>query len=136
MVARKPAEPEKVDFDPTNLPPNDNAKLKIDMQRVPPNLNLAVEMNGKIYLQWNTSETKVDNKNLFLPPGVHEFRVTAESGSIQKISNIVSAEFKAKKRKTLKIEFRNQGNTGKSDTPEALSEASQIFCDAQISPLL
>jgi eukaryotic-like serine/threonine-protein kinase len=117
----------KVDFDPANLPANENAKLKIETTRVPPDLEFTVEMNGKVYLRWNTSSSNADNKNLFVPPGVQEFRVTAESGSVRKTSNIVSTEFKAKKKKTLKIEFRDQVKTRKSQGPAELSENSQIF---------
>jgi eukaryotic-like serine/threonine-protein kinase len=125
--APKAVAPAKVNFDPTNLPPSENAKLKIETAHVPPNLDFTVEMNGKIYLRWNTSSGKVDSKNLFVPPGVQEFRVTAESGSVRKISNIVSTEFKAKKKKTLKIEFRDQAKTEKSQGQSELSETSQIF---------
>jgi hypothetical protein len=101
--------------------------LKIETTRVPPDLDFTVEMNGKVYLRWNTSGSSADNKNLFVPPGVQEFRVTAESGSVRKTSNIVSTEFKAKKKKTLKIEFRDQVKTRKSQGPSELSENSQIF---------
>jgi hypothetical protein len=124
-LAAKLAPAETVDFDPTNLSPNKNAKLKIETEHVPPKLDFTLEMNGKVYLRWNTSDNTADNKDLFVPPGVQEFRVTAENGSVQKASNIVSTEFKAKKKKTLKIEFRDQDKPGKG-APE-LSETSQIF---------
>jgi serine/threonine-protein kinase len=118
---------EKVGFDPTNLSSNKNARLKIETEHVPPMLDFTIEMNGKVYLRWNTSDKTADNKDLFVPPGVQEFRVTAESGSIRKASNIVSTEFKVKKKKTLKIEFRDQDTSGKSQSPAELSETSQIF---------
>jgi len=63
--------------------------------------------------------------NLFVPPGVHEFRVMARGGSVQKASNIVGAEFKANKRMTLKAELRLPAK-GTSVSSPALDPAAQI----------
>ena len=65
---------------------------------MPNGLPYTVEMNGKVYLRGITGEN-TDLDNLFVPPGVQEFSVTMKSGGQQKVSNIVSEDFKAKKRK-------------------------------------
>jgi predicted Ser/Thr protein kinase len=114
-----------VDFDPKSLDANTNAKLKIDLPRVPDALAFTVEMNGKTYLQWTGAASKGDYQNLFVPPGVQEFRVIAQSGPVRIASNIVSTEFKAKKRKTLKIELRNQPKPAEGSP--AITSDSQIF---------
>jgi len=56
---------------------------------------------------------------------VQEFRVTAQKGAVQKTSNIVSTEFKAKKKKTLKLELRAQD--GSAGMPQDLYPNSQLF---------
>ena len=65
-------------------------------------------MNGKIFLQ-EPSGRNGQPQDLFVPPGVQEFRVVAKSGAVQKTSNTVSKDFMPKKRSTLKIELRTQG---------------------------
>jgi hypothetical protein len=114
-----------VDFDPKSLDANANAKLKIDPPRVPDTVQFTVEMNGKTYYQWSGAGNKSEYQNLFVPPGVHEFRVMGSSDDARVASNIVSTEFKAKKRKTLKIELRNQKPPAGGASP--LSPDSQIF---------
>jgi serine/threonine-protein kinase len=114
-----------VDFSPKSLDANSNAKLKIDLPHVPDTFAFTVEMNGKRYFQWNGSEKKDDYQNLFVPPGIQEFRVMAQTGKVRITSNTVSTEFKAKKRKTLKIELRNQPKS--SSGPAVLSPDSQLF---------
>ena len=61
-----------------------------------------------------------------MPPGVQEFRVIARSGTVEKTSNIVSAEFKAKKKNTLRIELRTQGATSGTGVPQGLYPDTQI----------
>ena len=62
-------------------------------------------MNGKIYFKGAAGD-KGAYEDLFVPPGVQQFRVTARAGNVQKSSNTVSAEFVAKKRMTLRVELR------------------------------
>ena len=80
-----------------------------------------VEMNGKLYCK-GTAGKKADYDGLYVPPGVHEFRVTVSSASLQKASSTVSAEFVAKKHLTLKVELRPQP-AGPSD---ALTPGTQV----------
>jgi hypothetical protein len=121
-----PAGPAAVDFNPKTLDPKANAKLRIEADRIPPNLDFAVEMNGQLYLQRSTEGNLKDFDNLYVPPGVQEFRVTAGSGSLRKISNTVSTEFKAKKKHTLKIELRTLGGSPGSGMPQDLYADTQI----------
>jgi len=97
-----------VAFDPKKLDPEQNAPLKIDLSHFPPSLAIIIEMDGKTYYK-GTAGNKADYNNLFVPPGVHEFRLLAGIAGAQKASNTVSTEFVAKKRKTLKVEYRQQG---------------------------
>jgi serine/threonine-protein kinase len=126
MEAPKEAAPADVDFDPKSMDSSANAKLKIDPPRAPETVHFTVEMNGKTYYQWSGSGNKSEYQNLFVPPGVHEFRVTGRSDDARVASNIVSTEFKAKKRKTLKIELRNP-KPPSGQTAPPLSSDSQLF---------
>ncbi len=78
--------PAAIDFDPKTLDPKQNARLKIEADQWPAGLDFAVEMNGKIYLRRSVAGEQKDYDNLFVPPGVQEFRVTASSGGVEKAS--------------------------------------------------
>jgi serine/threonine-protein kinase len=94
-----------VAFDPKTLDPKQNARLKVELNHFPAGLVFTVEMNQKTYLKAETGN-KAALENLLVPPGVQEFRITVRGGGVQKVSNIVSAEFMANKRMTLKVELR------------------------------
>jgi len=81
-------------------------------------------MDKRVYFKGSAGD-KAAIENLFVPPGVHEFRVIARGGSAQKASNIASAEFKANKRMTLKAELRLPAK-GTSGSSPALDPAAQI----------
>jgi serine/threonine-protein kinase len=118
--------------DPHKLDPNNNSKFKIELSHLPIGLPVTVIMNKAPYLSFVTGDaTNLDN--LYVPPGIQTFRVTVTSGSQKIVSNIVSSEFKAKKRKSLKIELRNQGNVP-AGSPAPLSSDAQIFVSLS-SPL-
>jgi predicted Ser/Thr protein kinase len=119
-------EPPPVNFNPKGLDPKVNAKLKIEAGQMPANLDFTVEMNGQVYMRRSVEGNKKEYDDLFVPPGVQEFRVTAKNGAVQKTSNIVSTEFKAKKRKTLKIELRLQGTSQGSGVPQDLYPNTQL----------
>ncbi|MGD0907877.1 MAG: hypothetical protein ABSA96_09865, partial [Candidatus Acidiferrales bacterium] len=121
-----PREPTPVDFNPKGLDSKGNAKLKIEADQVPVNLDFTVMMNDKVYMRRSVEGNKKEYDNWFVPPGVHEFSVTAKSGAVQKTSNIVSTEFKAKKRNTLKIELRVQGSSQGSGVPQDLYPDTQL----------
>jgi serine/threonine-protein kinase len=108
-------------FDPKKLDPEQNAPLKIDLSHFPPSLAITIEMDGKTYYK-GTAGNKADYNNLFVPPGVHEFRLLAGIAGEQKASNTVSTEFVAMKRKTLKVEYRQQsgGAAGASQSETAV----------------
>ena len=113
-----------VAFDPKTLSPRQNARLKLQLNHFPAGLAFTVEMNGKMYLKAETGD-KAALENLFVPPGVQEFRVTMRGSGVQKASNIVSAEFMANKRMTLKVELR-QAAKGSSAGSAVLDPAAQI----------
>ncbi len=117
-------------FDPRKLDPNTNAKLKIELNHLPLGVPYTVEMNSKVYLRGITGED-ADLDNLFVPPGVQEFRVTMRSGGQQRVSNIVSEDFKAKKRKTLKIELLGQ-SSAPAKSAEPLSGDAKIFLSLRV----
>jgi serine/threonine-protein kinase len=114
----------EVDFDPMTLDPKHNARLKIDRSRMPSTVDYTVEMNGKVYLRRNGGNTNPPDS--FVPPGVHEFRVTARSESVVETSNTVSADFKEKKKYTLMIELRLQGMNANAGLPQGLYPGTQI----------
>jgi serine/threonine protein kinase len=118
--------PPRVDFDPKQLDPNANAKLKIEADHFPPNVAFTVEMGGKVYLERGGNNNQQLFDDLYVPPGVTEFRVIAGEGANRKTSNIVSAEFKPKKKKTLRIELRTQGQKNGSAVPAGVYTDSQI----------
>ena len=83
-------------------------------------------MNGKIYFERGAAKNQAVFEDLYVPPAVTEFRVIAGEGANRKTSNIVSAEFKAKKKKTLRIELRTQGQNNRSGVPAGVYTDSQI----------
>src|SRR5262249_25260056 len=103
------AEPPRVDFDPATLKPNESARLRVEADRFPASLGFTIEMDGKVYFDRGAKAQPVYD-NLFAPPGIHEFRVTAGLGASRKTSNIVSTDFRARKKKTLRIELRDKSN--------------------------
>lgn len=113
-------------FDPKALDPKANARLRIDAGHMPAGLDFTIEMNGKAYLRSSAEGNKTEYLNFFVPPGVQEFRVTARNGVLQKSSNTVSAEFKAKKKNTLTVELRTQGQSADAGVPQGLYPDSQI----------
>jgi serine/threonine-protein kinase len=119
-------EPAPLDFDPKALDPKQNAKLKIDTKQVPAGVEFTVELNGKLYFHKTSAGGDAPYDELLVPPGVQEFRVTAKSGAVKKTSNTVSAEFKAKKRVTLKIELRTQGASPDAGVPQGIYPDTQI----------
>ncbi len=123
----KPAasQPATAATDPHKLDPNTNAKFKIELSKFPNGVSLTVEMNKSVYLHFISGD-KTDLNNLFVPPGVQTFHVTAQNGGKEVVSNIVSNDFKAKKKKTLKIELRNQG-TVPAGAAAPLTAGAQIF---------
>jgi serine/threonine-protein kinase len=118
--------PPRVDFDPKQLDPNANAKLKIEAEHFPANVAFVVEMGGKVYFDRGGNNNQQLFDDLYVPPGVTEFRVIAGEGANRKTSNIVSAEFKPKKKKTLRIELRTQGQKNGSEVPSGVYADSQI----------
>jgi serine/threonine-protein kinase len=118
--------PPRVDFDPKQLDPNANAKLKIEADHFPANVAFTVEMGGKVYFERGGNNNQQLFDDLYVPPGVTEFRVIAGEGANRKTSNIVSAEFKPKKKKTLRIELRTQGQKNGSAVPSGVYTDSQI----------
>lgn len=118
----KPAAPA---FNPKMLDPKSNAKLRVDLKHVPDGLALTIEMNNKPYLHAIAGQ-KGTFDDLFVPPGVQEFSVEYQSAGQEKSTNIVSDEFKAKKRRTLHIEL-----TGDVKSPAvvqgALNGSGQLF---------
>ena len=118
--------PARVDFDPVRLSPNASEKLKIEADHFPADVNFAIEMNGKLYFE-RSGRPQTIFENLFVPPGVWEFRAVVGQGATRKLSNIVSMEFKAKKHKTLRIELRGPGQTAGSPVPKDVTPDSQLI---------
>jgi serine/threonine protein kinase len=125
VLAALPAPP-RVDFDPKQLDPNTNTKLKIEAEHFPDNSPFTVEMGGKIYFERGGNNNQTVFDDLYVPPGFPEFRVIAGVGDARKTSNIVSAEFKPKKKKTLHIELRTQGQQPNTGVPAGVYPDSQI----------
>jgi serine/threonine protein kinase len=119
------SQPPAASTDPHKLDPNTNAKFKIQLSNFPNGVALTVEMNKTVYLRFISGD-KTDLNNLYVPPGVQTFHVTAQNGSKEVVSNIVSNDFKAKKKKNMKIELRNQG-TVPAGAAAPLTSGAEIF---------
>ena len=100
-----------VGFNPMTLDPKTNAKLKIELSKIPNGTTFTVEMGRKVFLS-GVAGDKSTFENAYVPPGVQEFRVVMKAGGRRMVSNIVSDEFRAKKRKTLRIELQGTGRGG------------------------
>ncbi|MGA3079847.1 MAG: serine/threonine-protein kinase [Terracidiphilus sp.] len=130
LAATTPAVPEpsaespSVAFNPKTLAPKQNTRLKLELDHFPSGMAFTIEMNRKTYFKGSTGN-KAEYEGLLVPPGVQEFRVTVRSGGVQKSSNIVSAEFLANKRMTLKVELRPPAKGGVG-TSLALDPAAEI----------
>jgi serine/threonine-protein kinase len=96
-------------FDPRKADPNKNGKLKIDVSKFPKGLPFTVLMNKQAYIHFITGDgSSLDN--LYVPPGMQEFRVSFKSAGQEWDAKAVSSDFKAKKTKTLKVQLSENGN--------------------------
>jgi serine/threonine-protein kinase len=112
-------------FDPKKIDPKENARLKFDLGHAPPNLNFNVEMDGRTFYK-GTAGNRADYDALYVPPGLHQFRVTVSAGSVEKTSNTASFQFVAKKHMTLKIELKPWPNASIAGVP-VLDPATQVI---------
>ncbi len=112
-------------FDPKKIDPKDNARLKFDLGHVPPAVNFTVEMDGKTFYK-GTAGNRADYDSLYVPPGLHQFRVEVSAGSVSKVSNTVSFQFIAKKHMTLKVDLKPQSNASVAGVP-VLDPATQVI---------
>jgi hypothetical protein len=112
-------------FDPKKIDPKDNARLKFDLGHAPPNLNFTVEMDGRTFYK-GTAGNRADYDALYVPPGLHQFRVTVSSGNVEKTSNTTSFQFVAKKHMTLKVELKPWPNASVAGVP-VLDPATQVI---------
>ena len=92
------------------------AKLRVDASRLPDWVGLVVRMDGEILVQRapRTEPGKAPNLDeILIPAGEHEFRVfSGVSAARVGVSNIVSADFAAGKKRTLKIEVLDASGRG------------------------
>ena len=103
-----PAPAATVAFDPRKADPNKNGKLKIDVSKFPKGLPFTILMNKLSYIHFITGDgSSLDN--LYVPPGMQEFRVSFKSGGQEWDAKAVSSDFKAKKTKTLKVQLLENG---------------------------
>lgn len=109
-------------FDPSKLDPKQNARLTLDSSDMPAGLQFTVEMNGRVY----SRNVQGANADLYVPPGMQQFSVTATDKSVTKSSNTASADFKAKKHYTLHVELHLQGQPASAGMPNGLYNESQI----------
>jgi len=95
-------------FDPRKADPNKNGKLKIDVCKFPKGLPFTILMNKQPYIHFITGDgSSLDN--LYVPPGMQEFRVSFKSAGQEWDTKPVSSDFKAKKTKTLKVQLLENG---------------------------
>jgi len=114
-----------VAFNPKTLDPKLNARLKLDLNHFPPAVAFTIEMNSRL-LYKGTAGDKDGYDNLYVPPGVHEFRLVVSAGGVQRTSNTVSIELVAKKHFTLKAELRPE------PTATALDPATQVIASLKM----
>jgi eukaryotic-like serine/threonine-protein kinase len=112
-------------FDPRKLDPNTSTKIKIDVTKLPNGLPVNVKMDKQPYLSFITGD-KTDLDNLYVPAGVQEFHVSIKSGGQEFASKGISEEFKAKKKKTLRIELTENGNS-LSNATVPLPKDAQVY---------
>lgn len=109
------------------LTPDTGAKLHIDAGRLPESASFVVLMDGKPFFQRKAGQGSAEP---LLPPGEHEFQVIAASGGVKLgQSNSVRGQFQAKKKKTLRVELRDNttGNTVKKDAKLADGSADYVI---------
>jgi hypothetical protein len=111
-------------FDPKKIDPKENARLKFDLSHIPGAVNFVVEMDGKTFYK-GSAGNKGDYDNLYVPPGLHQFRVQISAGSLEKTSNTVSFQFVAKKNMTLRVDMKPQPNASVGGVP-VIDPATQV----------
>jgi serine/threonine-protein kinase len=124
-ASNQPASNTAGSFDPHKLDPNKSGRLKIDVGKFPTGLPFTVEMNKQPYVHFITGDA-ASLDNLYVPPGVQAFRVSFKSGGQEWDSNTVREDFKAKKRKTLKIQLMAEGKA-QSKITVPISKSAQLF---------
>ena len=79
-----------------------------DVGKLPAAFAFQVQMDGKLYFKGTARQAEAGTSDaLYAPPGVHELRIVVGSGAGAEATskNIVSADFVAKKRMSLKVEL-------------------------------
>ena len=95
------------------------------MGKFPNGLQFTVMMDKQPYLTFVTGDgASLDN--LFVPPGVQSFRVVLKNGGQEFNSNIVSDNFVAKKKRTLKIQLMVQ-NQVQSKVTAPIDKTATLF---------
>jgi serine/threonine-protein kinase len=101
---------------PTAAEAADASKIHVDDGHVPNSVSFVVLMDGKILAQRGAvTEGQLDplKDDISITPGNHEFKViTAPNGIPVVQSNTVRQELKSKKKKTLRIELRDNSSGG------------------------
>lgn len=116
-----------VGFNPKTLDAKSNARLKVDFGHTPAAFEVTVEMDGKLYVKGKVGDANAWN-GLMAPPGNHEIRVVVSNGSSQKVSNTVGTSFPAKRRVTLKVEFRPEPH----DWNTAFGNGTQLVASLKV----
>jgi predicted Ser/Thr protein kinase len=97
----------------TSQDPNINTHLSLDLGEIPPSLNVALEMDGKIFWRSGSPGGRSSQTRLLVPPGKHEFRVFVSGNGQSKSSNLVKTASDPGMRLTLAVNLRPRpaGNT-------------------------
>ncbi len=98
------------DANDASMDPSLNAHLSLDLGEIPASLNVALEMDGKIFWRSGSSGSQSGPPRLLVPPGKHQFRVIVSGNGEPKISNVVSAAFEPRMRSNLTVEIHPRPN--------------------------
>jgi serine/threonine protein kinase len=121
----------------TSQDPSLNTHLNLDLSEIPPSLNVALEMDGKVF--WRSGSPgdksspgdKPSHQRLLVPPGKHEFRVIVSGSGEPKSSNIVKAASDPSMRLTLAVSIQPRPNMN----AVALDPATRVVATLRLSGL-
>ena len=99
---------------PTGVDAENAGRLHIDDGRVPNSVSFLILLDGKLLMQRGVlgeGQSSPSREDLLVTPGEHQIKVVTLSGGIAVAeSNTVTQDFKSKKKKSLRIELRDNSS--------------------------
>ena len=121
----------KTEFNPRGLDPSRSGRLRLDLDGLPADLPVSLEVDGRSY--WSgTAESQNSYSGFLIPAGRHQLRLVAAGGAQPIASNGVSADFTAGKRALLSAQARPQPAPGAAGLDRGARITLSVGPDAMV----